>query len=340
MHRTVGTLVLGLGVLAGVLWTPGAAAAATPDPALRLAAVEPAGDVGARLTVAVPSTLARQALPVSAFHVRQAGHPLPVTVRRLTDAGMDVFLVLDTTVRRDTFAAEQSSAADLLRSLPTGVRIATTTTDLGALHVPEAVSGSLSALRTLAAVRPQATTFLPERLNAIAALPVGPRRRVIVLLTDCLKPDMGDLSPLRTALATGKLQLDVVAPGAGCPSELSLLAGSAGGLAVTGDVLGRLDQALDAVLLDLLGQYQLSVAGSPDRRLMTVTVDYAGVHSTTGVPSRVPPSSLTAGPVHQPVRPSSPLLATLAMVAAIALAASPVIAGRAYFSRGAGHRAA
>lgn len=197
-----------------------------PDPALRLASVAATVGQGARLVVVVPAALSRQQVPASAFGVTRAGRGVPVTVRRVVDAGLEVYLVLDTTVDPATLAAEQSSAADLLRNLPPSVRVATTTTDEGTLPVPTAMPGNLGALRALAAVRPQATAFLPERLNAIASMPVGRHRRVIVLLTDCLKQGASDLTPVRAALATGDQQLDVVAPGAGCPSEVTLLAGN------------------------------------------------------------------------------------------------------------------
>ncbi len=319
-------LALTICALAAVFCPPVDASAA-PAPSLRLASAESPDGPNARLVVVVPPLLAMQHVPASAFQVTQAGRTLPVTVRRVVDAGLDVYVLLDTAVAGTTLAAEQSAAADLLRNLPPAVRTATATarSAAGGFSIPSAQPGNAAALRALAAVRPQRTAFLGETLNTIAGMPIGDRRRVIVVLSDCRGPGVRDLGPLVPALGSGDRQLDVVAPGPGCPPQLSSLASGAGGLAMVGGPVTGLRRALATVLFDLLGQYRLSVPVSRDRRPLSVSVAFAGVRVTTDVP--LAPAAAPA-PATQPGRHPRTLLGGLATVAAIILAATAVIAAR------------
>lgn len=317
------------GALAAIVCAPVSVSAAAA-PSLRIASVAVTDGSNARLAVVVPPLLAGRDVPASAFHVTQAGRSLPVRVRRVADAGFDVYLLIDTTVAAATLAAVQSAAADLLRNLPPGVR--TATADAGLLSVPPVQPGTTAALRDLAAARPLSTTFLREALSTIISRPTIDRRRVVVLLTDCGEQDLGDLNPVENALADGDQQLDVVAAGAGCPAQLSSLATGSGGLAVRDTPVDRLDQAVDTMLFDLLGQYRLSVPWSPDGAPLTVAVDYAGVRSAAVVPSSATSaSSLAAEQLRQPDRDSPTLLAILAVIAALILASQaviPALAGR------------
>ncbi len=320
------------GALAVAVIAPAAPAAgavgAAEDSSLRLAGVR--FGAATQLVVAVPPDLARQALPDSAFHVIQDGRGLPLSVQRVTDGGLDVYVVLDTAVPRPTLAAEQSAAVELLRNLPPSVRTAAVGSAGSA--VPAAQPGNATALRDLSVITPQATASPTPALTAIAALPADGRRRAIVLLTDCHAAAAAHLQPLAASLGRGDRdqQLDVVAPGSGCPQDLPSLATRAGGLAVVGQSLARVDQALDTVLLDLLGQYRVTLPASARGKSLTVTVDQAGARASTDIVAAALPRSAAAAarPTHKAGGTSRGLLAALVVLVVVLAIVAGAIAVR------------
>lgn len=233
----------------------------------------------ASVVVAVPPELANQALPAAAFDMRQGGRSLPVTVRRVADAGLDVYVVLDTTAANPAVLAQQSAAADLLRQLPATVRTAVATSDT--VPVPE--SGSDAALRKLAEVKPRSRMAVDKTLNRIAKAKVDHRRQLIVLLATCPKDSATDLSPLRAALDSGTSQLDTIGFRTACRSRLPSLARDSGGLALPAVAPNQLAEAVDTVAYDTLSQYQLSVPASAVVTPVVVTVDFAGFRAITEV---------------------------------------------------------
>jgi len=259
----------------------GAGAAATVAPSLRVATVSTTGDPD--LVVVVPATVAAQAVPPSAFRVRQGGRVLRISANRITDEGLDVHVVLDTSAANTSLAAEQGAASDLLRNLPPQVRTATETSG-GLVHAPQA--GRVSALQTLAQVRsdPAATPFeTSTTLTAIASSPTGDRSRILVLLTGC-RPDTAPGFPaLGRTLARGRQQLDVLAAGSPCGPALAAQARNSGGLGVTGTPPERLAEAVDTITYDILGQYRLTVRNAQSTSPLDVEMDYAGVHASTTV---------------------------------------------------------
>ncbi|MEP6695998.1 MAG: GNAT family N-acetyltransferase [Pseudonocardiales bacterium] len=326
---TVGALAVAvlMPITASATEAPGASS-------LRLAAIEYPG-LTTEIVVAVPAGLAAQPLPTSAFQVTQAGSTLPLTVQRVADAGLEVYIVLDTAVAKPTLAAEQSAASELLRKLPPAVRTAAVGSGAGYV-VPSAQPGNVTALHDLSVITPRPTTSLNPTLTAIATLHTDGRRRVIVLMTDCHATGAAHLRSFGAALghAGSDQQLDVVAPGSDCARELPSLAARSGGLSVLGQSLARLDQAVDTLLLDLLGQYRLSVLAAARGPALTVTVDQGGVRASTVVAAASARRRIPApAPAHKGGGASRVLLATLVVLVLIVAIAVVAIVSRRFRRR-------
>lgn len=257
----------------------------------------------ASVVVAVPPELANRALPGSAFGMRQGGRTLSVTVQRVADAGLDVYVVLDTTAENPAMLAQQSAAADLLRQFPASVRTAVATSNA----VPEPQPGIVAALRGLAVVKPRSLMSVDKTLNQIAKAKVDGRRQLIVLLSSCPEDSTTDLGPLRAALDSGTSQLDITGFGSSCRSRLLAWARDSGGLAVVTIAPRQITEAVDTIAYDTLAQYQLSVPASALATQVRVSVDFAGVHSAAEV--RLPAAASGSARAPAPTLKSSALAA-------------------------------
>lgn len=254
---------------------PVTSASASPPPVLRVVGTT-ASALQANVVVAVPPELANTALPTSAFGMQQDGRPIPVKVQRVSTAGLDVYVVVDTAGTNTAVVWHKSAAADLLRLLPASARtsVATATGD-----VPVPQQGNVAALRALAAVQPRSDAVVDTTLNRIATAANSGRKRLIVLMTSCPQDSSTDLRPLQAALASGTSQLDVVGFGSGCRSRLLPLAHDRGGLTLSAARPTQLAEAVDTIVYDALGQYWLSVPAPAKAISVVVTVDFAGVHA-------------------------------------------------------------
>lgn len=261
-------------VLPIALATPATRAGAGQSPTLRVVSSNVSAS-RATVVISVPPNLANLVLPASAFGVRQDGRPLPVSVQRVVDSGLDVYVVLDTTPTNLALIDEQSAAADLLRQLPVQVRTAAVTS-ANTITAPEL--GNVAALQAVAAAKQGPALAVGKTLDRIAAAAVpGGRRQLIVLMTSCPADSSTDVSHLRAALSNGSSQLDIVGTGAACNSPLLSLARSRGGLVRLGVAFDQLDAAADAIGYDILGQYRLSVPAPAKATPVMATVDFAGV---------------------------------------------------------------
>lgn len=232
----------------------------------------------ASVVVAVPPELANLVLPASAFAIRAGGRLLPVAVQRVSAAGLDVHVVLDTNAANTALVAQQSAAADLLRRLPATVRTSVVTS-AGAAPVPEL--GNVAALRAVAVAKHGPAMAVDKTLNRIAAAAVDGRRHIIVLMTSCPEDSKTDLNRLRRALDSGSSQLDIIRFGKACNSRLLSLAHDGGGLTLVPLGFNQLAEAADTIAYDILCQYRLSVPVPVPETPMLVTFDFAGIHAVT-----------------------------------------------------------
>lgn len=273
-------LALAVGVTALLLPTmlPTAAISAGATPQLRLVGTATSASQASAVVV-VPPELANLPVPASAFSLRQGDRQLPVSVQRLSAAGLDVYVVLDTAAANTALLAQQSAAADLLRQLPASARTAVVTSEQA---VPAPEPGNGAALRALAAVKP-GSAVVDRALNRVAEARVDGRRQLIVLLTSCPAASNTDLGALQTALGSGTSQLNIIDAGRSCRSRLLSLAQARGGLTLVGIAANQLAEAVDTIVYDALGQYRLSVPTPTSAAPVVVRVDFAGVHASTQV---------------------------------------------------------
>lgn len=315
--NSTSTLATGLAVL--FLGTPiclgSAAAGTTVVQPLRIAALDLSGPSSMNAVVVLPPSVAVAPIAASAFRVQQGTRQLAHSVSRVTDTGLDVYVILDTAAGNSALAAEQSAASDLLRQMPPTVHTATVTPG-GAVPTPQ--PGNIEALNALAGVRHQQLTYLPETLSAIATGPTTHRRRLIVLLTSCRADTANGFPGLTEDLRTHDQQLDMVAVGTECGPALATLARKSGGVGTINVAPDRLTQAVDRVGHDALDQYQVSTNALTDKTPVTLSVEAAGVRAATTVAL-----AGTSRPTKSK-QPSRPLLPALAVVAALILAATGV----------------
>lgn len=228
------------------------------------------------VVVAVPRELANQALPASAFSMQQGGRTVPIKVQRVSATALDVYVVVDAAGTDATVMWHKSAAADLLRQFPASVRTSVVTST-GEVLAPQ--QGNEAALRTLAAVQPRLDSVVDTSLNRVANAASNRRKQLIVLLSACPQDSDTDLTPLKTALASGLSQLDVIGYGSSCSSRLLPLAHDRGGLTLLAAQPNQLAAAVDTIAYDTLGQYWLSTPAPVRPTRVVVSVDFAGVRA-------------------------------------------------------------
>ena len=253
---------LGVALLAGPA-ASAATAAGAPDE-VRLSAPEPA-DGGVTLLARVPDALTGMPLQASDFTARQGDRTLAVSVERALDGPAQLVLALDTSRGARALAAEQSAAADLLRTLPM---------TLPTVVLPGGTGGTVrDALTRLSALRPGAGGLL----DGLGEAPEG--RRVAVLLTGCpaLQAAVGTA---QAALLAPPAQVHVLALDAGCEQAAAGLAVPGGGVS-RGDLdAGRLLAGVDAVSREVNGTYRLRLDADPAGEPVQVRAAAAGTEAT------------------------------------------------------------
>lgn len=281
--------VLGALALGALALGPGSAAAATPvveaaieaPGGVRLSAPMPA-DGGLSVLARVPDALTGQPLQDSAFSARQGDRPVAVTVERVVDGPAQLVLGFDTSEDAAALLAEQSAAADLLRTLPM---------DLPTVVLPGGTGGTvLNAFVRIGALRPGAGGLL----EGLGSAPEG--SRFVVLLTGCPSLQEAAASEAADELRSAA-QVHVLVLGSGCEQLAAELAGPSGGVARTGLGAGRLVAAVDAVSREVNGTYRLRLDADPMGEPVLVRAFGAGstAEGRLELPSSAPASATADG---------------------------------------------
>ncbi len=281
---------MGLLLSAGVAVT-GLAGPATADDQLQLSGVQVSRDDRVlTAVVTVPLLLSTRGLPADAFSARQDGRPLPLTATRVVDAPSELVVVLDTSVPPPQLSAEQSAAADLLRTLPA---------DLPTTVLP---GGDRTTARSAIG---DVASVAPGRAALLDGLPDTPSvRRLVVVLAGCPA-----VNAERRTLGGGQTQVSVLATAAGCGAAANRLAGPEPGVVRLGlDTAGML-AATDQVSRVLLGQYALRTEPGVGSGPVELTVrDGATSAALTFVPLTFAPEPAA------PVRRRGPLVVAVALL--------------------------
>ena len=245
---------------------------------------------GVRVLARVPAALTGRPLPASAFAARQAGRPVAVTADQLADGDAQLVLAVDTSTSPEALAAQQSAAADLLRTLPP---------DLPTVVLP---GGTPTTAR--AAVR-QVGALAPGTAGLLDGLPAPvPGRRWLVAYADCPALDR-----LPAAPDARDLRVHLLVSGSGCADRARALVAPTGGTARTGlGEPGQLVAATDATSAELLGEYRLQIAADRGAGPIAVSVTSSGLVAQASVPLPVPigsggpppPGAGAAGPAPSP----------------------------------------
>lgn len=192
--------------------------AAAADSELRLSVARSTADLGLTVTATVPRLLSASTLPSTAFTATQDGRPLSPASTRVVDPPAELVVVLDESVDGTALSAEQSAAADLLRSVPPQLP----TTVMPGVEPTTANS----AIGRLGDLRPRAGGLLDGLPGAPAV------RRLVVVLAGCPA-----INAERRTFGGTDTQVSVLATGAGCETAAERLGGPEPGVLLVGSTV-------------------------------------------------------------------------------------------------------
>ncbi|MGH3666367.1 MAG: vWA domain-containing protein [Egibacteraceae bacterium] len=338
------TAVVAAGWL-GLVVTPAAAAQESPE--LTVLHVDRAErDVALTVAVRQPPGTDEGSLGAEAFTARHEGESVPLQVRTVDPATLDVAILVDTSraLSPSTFRAARGTAVDFLLQLPAGARTVVIATG----GRPQVTSGlTADPAATLIGL----SELAQDGDNALFdAVPVALRafggdagRTPVAVIVSGVADTVSQTTAEEggEALAdAGAITVAVAVPGPGATDYLEQLVEPAGGRLVSVEAATELVGHYDAIARDLANLYELTAAPTGPGRLELSAATPAGVADArvelwagdgTAAGRPEPPE---AGARGAPANSATPALAvvTLLALAGLAVAAGGLLWRRSHRS--------